>query len=85
MSGGVYILCAGTSLICAFLLWRGYRRQGRRLLLWSALCFAALTIDNVILYVDVEIMPSVDLSLERNLAGLVGLMVLVYGLVWESD
>lgn len=85
MSGAVYILCAATSLICSLMLWRGYRLQGRRLLLWSTFCFAALTIDNVILYLDLEILPSTDLSLERNLAGLAGLMVLLYGLIWESE
>lgn len=84
MSAAVYVLCALTSFICTLLLWRAYRAQKQRLLLWSSLCFAALTIDNIILYVDLEIFPTFDLSLERHLAGLAGMMVLVYGLIWDS-
>lgn len=85
MPGGVYILCAVTSLVCTLLLLRGYRRTGVRLLLWSALCFLGLTIDNLMLYVDIHVVPQVDLSVWRKLPGLIGIGVLVFGLIWDSD
>jgi hypothetical protein len=34
------------------LLWRSWRKSGARLLFWSALCFAALSVNNVILVLD---------------------------------
>lgn len=36
----VYILCAITSLACAVLLLRSFRRTRARLLLWSGISFA---------------------------------------------
>jgi uncharacterized protein DUF5985 len=84
MPGGVYLLCAVTSCVCSILLFRGYRRSGVKLLFWSALCFLGLTIDNALLYVDVIVMPEIDLSVWRNLPGLLALVALLYGLVWDS-
>ncbi|HET7460143.1 MAG TPA: DUF5985 family protein [Longimicrobium sp.] len=80
----VYVLCALTSLACAVLLLRGYARNGVRLLLWVGLCFVGLTLNNVLLVVDVRVVPDVDLSLWRSLPALAGLMLLIYGLVWET-
>ena len=37
------------------LLFRGYARSGLRLLLWSALCFVCLTLNNVLLFVDLPV------------------------------
>ena len=48
MAGAVYILCAVLSLACALLLARAYRRSRNRLLLWSALCFFGLMIENLL-------------------------------------
>jgi hydrogenase/urease accessory protein HupE len=81
----VYILCALTSLMCAVLLGRGYRRSGARLLLWSALCFVGLTINNVLLFIDKFALPNVDLLLLRNATALVALLPLLYGLIWDSQ
>ena len=80
----VYALCALTALACAVLLLRGYARNRVRLLLWVGLCFAGLTLNNVLLIVDRRLVPEVDLSLWRTLPALVGILVLVYGLVWET-
>ena len=80
----VYALCALTSLACAWLLLRGYLRTRVRLLLWSGLCFAGLALNNVILFVDVRMVPDVDLSLWRSLPALAGIVLLLYGLVWET-
>ena len=80
----VYILCAATSGLCAVLLLRGYAKSRARLLFWSGLCFIGLALNNVLLIVDVRLMPSVDLSLWRTIPALIGVSLLVYGLVWET-
>ncbi len=86
MSGAVvaYVLCAGTSIACAVLLVRSYRRARLRLLLWSALCFVGLAVNNVLLVIDRSILPDVDLSLLRDASGLVAVGILLFGLIWES-
>jgi hypothetical protein len=84
MTGLVYLLCAGTCLLCATLLLRGYARTRVRLLFWAGLCFIGLMLDNVILYVDVVVMPDVSLAIWRKVPGLVALMLLLFGLIWES-
>jgi hypothetical protein len=84
MAGLVYLLCAATCLLCATMLLRSFAKQRVRLLFWSGLCFVGLIIENVMLYVDVVVIPDVDLSLWRKLPGLVALAVLLYGLVWDS-
>jgi len=84
MSITVYGLCALTSLACAALLFRGYRASGVRLLLWSGLCFVGFFLNNVLLIVDVRLVPETDLSVWRSLPVLAGLGVLIYGLVAET-
>lgn len=80
----VYALCAATSLACAILLYRGYRRSASRLLLWSALCFAGMFLNNAMLIVDFRILPGHDLSVWRTLPALAGISFLLYGLIAES-
>lgn len=80
----VYLLCTLTSAICAGLLYRGYRQTGARLLFWSALCFIGLAMNNALLIVDVRVVPTFDLSTLRMLPALAGIMLLVYGLIWET-
>ncbi len=84
MAGLVYLLCAATCLLCSVILFRGYAKQRVRLLFWSGLCFVGLMIENVMLYIDIIVIPEMDLSLWRKIPGLVALMVLLFGLVWES-
>ncbi|MEX0714450.1 MAG: DUF5985 family protein [Pirellulales bacterium] len=84
MSSVVYSLCAVTSLACAVLLLRGYRRSGVRLLFWSGLCFVGLALDNTLLFVDQIVIPDIDVSTYRRLPGLISLSLLLYGLIWES-
>jgi hypothetical protein len=79
----VYALCALTSLVCTVLLARAYVRSRMRLLLWSALCFAGFSLQNVLLLVD-RATPAVDLSVARTLPALLGVLLLLWGLVWES-
>jgi hypothetical protein len=84
MHAAVYLLSAATSLLCAVLLLRGYFANGARLLLWSGLCFVALTIDNTILFIDLVVLgPETSLALARKLTSLTGLVLLIYGLVWD--
>jgi hypothetical protein len=81
----VYILCAVTSLACAILLGRAYRRSGTRLLLWSCLCFTGLFLNNVLLIVDTSMSPNVDLLVLRQIPALLGVALLLYGLIWEGS
>lgn len=82
----IYSLCALTSITCLVLLWRSWRASGARLLFWSALCFACLSVNNVLLVVDRLILPvEVSLGLWRLLAALAAVLLLLFGLVWEED
>jgi hypothetical protein len=82
----VYILCTLTSLACACLLLRGYRRTRARLLLWSGLCFVGLTVNNSLLFVDLVVLSqTMSLLLLRNLTALVSMCLLLFGLIWESE
>ena len=84
MATVVYALCALTSLACTALLFRGWRASGARLLFWAALCFAGLALNNVLLFVDMRIVPSEDLSVWRSIPALLGVVSLLYGLIWET-
>jgi hypothetical protein len=84
MAEAIYVLCAATSLGCAFLLLRGYRRSRARLPFFTALFFAIFAINNVLLPVDMIAVPDVDLSLFRTSVALAAMVVLLFGLVWES-
>ena len=81
----VYLLCTFTSLVCALLLLRGYRRSGTRLLMWSSLCFFCLCVNNIMLFLDVIVLTtSVDLSVWRLLPALLGVALMCYGLIEEE-
>lgn len=81
----VYLLCAFTSLACAVLLLRGYRRSRVRLLLWSGLCFVGFFLNNVLLFIDLQVMRDVDLAIIRLVPAVVGVGMLLYGLIWEGE
>jgi hypothetical protein len=82
----LYGLCALTSVACMLLLFRGYRRSGLRLLLWSALCFVGLSVSNILLFFDLAVFTdSVDLRPWRLAAALAGLLFLLYGFIWEAE
>lgn len=80
----VYVLCAITSATCAWLLLRGYNRSGVRLLLWSGLCFIGFAANNVMLFIDVQVVPNADLSIIRTLPSLIGVGLLLYGFIWDA-
>ena len=81
----IYLAAVFTSLACMVLLVREYLRTRVRLLLWSALCFVGLTLNNVFLFADLVILPSVDLRLARLAAALIGMLFLLYGFIWEAE
>ena len=85
MAAAVYVLCLLTSVACAWLLLRSWSQTRVRLLLWSGLCFAGLALNNAVLFVDKVVTPDTDLSLIRLLPALAGLLLLLFGLIWESD
>ena len=80
----IYLLCVATSLLCAYLLARAYRRGRTKLLIWSALCFALLAVNNLVLAADVLLLPTIDLTLVRLLTSLAAVAVLLYGFIWEA-
>jgi Family of unknown function (DUF5985) len=81
----VYILCAITSILCAVLLLRGYRETRTRLLFWASLCFVFLAINNVLLYMDLVVLTHTNLFWYRNTTAMIGMLVLLFGLIWESQ
>jgi len=85
MAEAVYILCGVTSILCAVLLLRGYRASRARLLFWASLCFIGFALENVILFVDIVLLPQTDLFWWRTLTALAGLIVLLYGLIREAQ
>jgi len=86
VAAAIYSLCAAVALLCAALLLRAYRRNRYRLLLWSGLCFAGLTLNNALLIVDKIFLPvQVDLSALRLAVSLMSVLVLLYGLIWEAE
>lgn len=81
----VYPLCLATSLLCATLLVRSYRRSRTPLLLWSAVAFGLLAVNNLIVVADMLVFRSVDLAILRLLTALAAVSVLIYAFVWELD
>jgi hypothetical protein len=81
----LYSLAALTSLACMLLLFRAHARTGLRLLFWSALCFVGLSINNLLLFLDLIVFPDLDLRLWRLAAALAGLLALLYGFIWEAE
>ena len=84
MATAVYVLCALTSMACTGLLLRAYLRGRVRLLLWSTICFALLAVNNVLLVIDLSVVPGTDLSVWRTATALAGLLALLYGLVYDT-
>jgi Family of unknown function (DUF5985) len=85
MAAAVYILSALISLACAVLLLRSYVQARTGLLLWAAICFLGLTLNNAVLFVDKVVVTDVDLSLWRTIPALAGMAALVFGLLWEES
>lgn len=86
LESAVYVLCLLTSLVAMWLLLRGYRQSRSRLLLWSAAAFIAFALNNLMLFLDLVVLPlSIDLRSGRALTALVGVGILLYAFIWEID
>lgn len=85
MPAVVYALCALTSLTCAGLLLKAYWRTRTRLLLWSSVSFVGLAANNVLLFVDLIVVPSIDLSILRASTALAAIVILLFGLIWDEE
>jgi integral membrane sensor domain MASE1 len=80
----IYALCSLTALACAVLLLLGARRTDSRMLFWSGLCFAGLTLTNVLVLADHYLFGEIDLSQLRLGIALVAIALLLYGLIFEE-
>lgn len=83
MAVSIFGLSTIVATLCSVLLVRGYARNGVRLLFWAGICFAALAVEGAILIVNE--FTTTDLTLIRLSIPLIGLVALLYGLLWESD
>jgi hypothetical protein len=84
MAEAIYLLCAITSLVAAVLLLRQYQARRTPLLLWSCIGFFGLALNNVLVFTDFALLTGTDLSLARAIAGVGGILTLLYGLIWEA-
>ena len=81
----VYLLSFFASLMCAILLGRSYVRTKTRLLFWSALCFALLAVVNLVVVIDMLILPDLNLRPARLWLTLAAVSVLLFGFLWAQD
>jgi hypothetical protein len=81
----VYVLCMAASAVCALLLAKTYVRTRSRLLLWTALSFSLLALNNLFLVLDMLVFLKVDLWPLRAISFQAALLVLLWGFVWEAD
>ena len=81
----IYFLCFLTSLAAMLLLVRSFKRSRSPLLLWSALAFVAFAVNNLLLFVDIVLLPDVDLRPARAATAVLAVALLLYGFIWEID
>ena len=85
-AAAVYFLCFLASACCGWLLVRSYLGNKTKLLLWSAICFVLLALNNLVLFIDLVLLPtSIDLSIVRGLLALTAVVALLYGFIWELE
>jgi|tagenome__1003787_1003787.scaffolds.fasta_scaffold20576890_2 hypothetical protein len=80
----IYLLCVAASLLCAYLLARAYTHGRTRLLIWSSICFAMMALNNLVVAIDVLLLPEVDLTIPGAVTALLAVAVLLYGFIWET-
>lgn len=81
----VYGLCLATSVLCATLLLRAWWQSRMAILLWTAISFVFLALNNLALVADMIFFPAASLWLWRFIPSLLALCVLLYGFIWESE
>ena len=77
-------LAVGTCAGCMGLLFRRYAQSGRRLLFWSGWCFLFLTLNNILLFLDLVVLE-MDLRPWRHAAAVPALGVMIYGLLSDAE
>ena len=85
--------CCNSSSMCLELWSRALRRLpasclrfgAEGLLLWAGLCFAGLAASNALVVADLFIVPEIDLYRWRLAVAAAAMLLLVYGLIFESD
>ena len=85
MAAAAYIFGFLVTLCCGVLLLRTYSVGRKRLLLWSAVCFFGLCLDNLLVFIDLVLLPNVNLYLLRLLVATGSMLILLYGLIWEGQ
>lgn len=78
-------LCALTAFSCASLLLRAYFRLQIKLFLWTGLYFLILTLNTILHLVDQHLLTAIDLRTTRLMISLIGMLFLIYGLIFESE
>lgn len=81
----IYGLCTITAFLCAWLLFKAYRKGGSALLFWSGLFFVIQALNNILLVMDKIVFPSIDLSLVRLSVALFAIVLLLYGLIMRTE
>ena len=85
MQSIVYLLGLLTSATCAYLLARSYARNPTRLILFTAICFGLLAVNNLLVVLDLLILPEIGLLPFRQAAALAAISVLLFGFIWDTD
>jgi hypothetical protein len=74
------------SMICAGLLARAWRASRSRLLLWTAVSFGFLALNNLLLVADLVVfITQVNLLPYRQASAGLAVATLLYGFIWEVD
>ena len=81
----VSIVAVLATIACSVVLFRGYIHQRVRVLKWSGIFFAFLTLSNVALFVDALVFPGLDLRLARLIPTVMGTACLLYGFIWDVE
>ena len=84
MAHFVYMMCALTSGMCTYLLYQKYRHRQLKLLLFSSICFGCLALNNILLFVDLILGTTYNLSVIRSIPAVAGFGILLWGLVRET-
>lgn len=85
MAGLIYGLCALTAFLCTYLLLQAYYQNKYKLLLWGGLCFAGFTLNNILVIIDELVVTFVDFSTLRLLTALAAVLILLYGLIFDTE
>jgi hypothetical protein len=77
-------LAVGTCAACMALLFRRHAQSGRRLLFWAGWCFLFLTLNNILLFLDLVVLE-MDLRPWRHAAALPAVALMIVGLLADAE